>query len=102
MLWKVYHIDSGKTVRAGFTSEDDAKEWLEARSEDLDDVYEVDEMDQDEIDEWEESQDDADFDDEDDDEDIEDKNEVGFGDDYYDGADLEEEELSTVFEDDDL
>ncbi len=102
MLWKVYHIDTGKIVRAGFESEDDAKEWLEARSDDLDDIYEIEEMDQDEIDEWQELQDDANYDDEEEDSDIDEKDPVGFGDDYYDGADLEDEELSTVFEDDDM
>ena len=100
MLWKVYHIDTGKIIKAGFDNEDEAKDWLEARSEDLEDIYEVEAMDDDEVDEWNELQESDDYNDEEE-EAIEEKDSVGFGDDYYDGADLEEEELSTVFEEDD-
>ncbi|NRA63702.1 MAG: hypothetical protein HRU19_04420 [Pseudobacteriovorax sp.] len=99
MFWKVYHIDTGKIVRAGFETEDEAKDWLEARSEDLDDIYEVEEMDQDEIDQWQEDNESEDDFDEDDA--IEVKDGVGFGDDYYDGADLEEEEMDEAFDEED-
>ena len=98
MYWKVYHVDTGKIVKAGFENEEDAKDWLEAREEDLEDIYMVEEMDQDEAEEWEESQEKAEFEEG---EEIESRGNVGFGDDYYDGADLAEEELSTVFEDED-
>ncbi|SMF33855.1 hypothetical protein [Pseudobacteriovorax antillogorgiicola] len=102
MYWKVYHVDTGKIVKAGFESEDDAKDWLEAREDDFEDIYEIEEMDQDEEDEWLEAQEKEDYDDDEEDE-IEPKESVGFGDDYYDGADLaDDEEMSTVFEDDDL
>lgn len=99
MYWKVYHVDTGKIVKAGFETEDEAKDWLEAREEDLEDVYMIEEMDQDEVDEWAESQEKDDY--EDDDE-IETKDSVGFGDDYYDGTDLAEEELGTVLDEDDM
>lgn len=52
MVWKVYHIESGKILKAGFETEDDAKDWFEARHEDLEDEYTFDEMDHDEEDEW--------------------------------------------------
>lgn len=99
MYWKVYHVDTGKVVKAGFENEDEAKEWLEAREADLEDVYMIEEMDQDEYDEWSDAQEKEEFEEEDE---IESKDNVGFGDDYYDGADLAEEELGTVLDDDDL
>jgi hypothetical protein len=43
LLWKVYNIESGKIMKAGFESEEDAKEWLEARYEDLADEYMIEE-----------------------------------------------------------
>ena len=88
-------------MKAGFETEDEAKDWLEAREEDLEDVYMVEEMDQDEADEWSEAQDKEPYGSDDDDE-IESKDSVGFGDDYYDGADLAEEEMNTVFDEDEL
>lgn len=102
MYWKVYHVDTGKIVKAGFTDEDEAKDWLEAREEDFQDVYMVEEMDQDEEDEWLEAQDKGNYDEEEEEEELEPKDSIGFGEDYYDGADLTEDELSTVIEDDDI
>jgi arsenate reductase-like glutaredoxin family protein len=49
MAWKIYNIESGITLRAGFDSEDDAKEWMENRSETYEiEDYEIEEMDDDE------------------------------------------------------
>ncbi len=55
MLWKVYNIETGKILKAGFDNEDDAKDWLEERAEKLADEHVVEEMDADEIDEWNEA-----------------------------------------------
>jgi hypothetical protein len=102
LLWKVYNIETGKIMKAGFESEDDAKDWLEERFEDLADEYAVEEMDQDEEDDWRE----ANEDDEDavaspvadDDVDYADDD-----DEYLDEDDEEsdEESLDEVFEDED-
>jgi hypothetical protein len=54
LLWKVYNIETGKILKAGFDNEDDAKDWLEERAEKLADEHVVEEMDADEIDEWNE------------------------------------------------
>ena len=48
MPWKVYHIDTGETLRGGFEDEDAAKDWLEARSSINEEDYMVEEMDDDE------------------------------------------------------
>lgn len=52
MLWKVFAVDTGKIVKAGFRSQDEAEEWLEQKSDYLSDEYEVDEMDSDEEEDW--------------------------------------------------
>jgi hypothetical protein len=57
LLWKVYNIETGKIMKAGFESEDDAKDWLEERFEDLADEYAAEEMDQDEEEDWREAND---------------------------------------------
>ncbi len=54
MLWKVYNIETGKILKAGFESQDDANDWLEERAEKLADEHVVEEMDADEIEEWNE------------------------------------------------
>lgn len=54
MLWKVYNIETGKILKAGFDNEDDAKDWLEERADKLADEHVVEEMDTDEIEEWKE------------------------------------------------
>lgn len=101
MLWKVFKIDTGKILKAGFRSEFEAKDWLELKGHDFQDLYEIDEMDPDEEEEWYEA-----HDSESDDEDsvsvmgIDDEDEqrlVGFGEDYYDGADLSDDEDQLVY-----
>ncbi len=62
LLWKVYNIETGKILKAGFDNEDDAKDWLEERAEKLADEHVVDEMDADEIDEWKEENEDEEVD----------------------------------------
>ncbi|MEZ4741358.1 MAG: hypothetical protein R3B45_02750 [Bdellovibrionota bacterium] len=59
MLWKVFNIETGATVKGGFVDEDEAKNWLEYKmdeSADLD-LYDVTEMDEDEELLYEESED---------------------------------------------
>ena len=51
MVWKIYHIQSGSLVRAGFESEEDAREWLDENSSAENSAFEVEEMDEDE---WQE------------------------------------------------
>lgn len=58
LLWKVYNIETGKILKAGFDNEDDAKDWLEERADKLADEHVVDEMDTDEIEEWKEENED--------------------------------------------
>ena len=48
-MWKVYKIDDGRIIKAGFESDDQAKDWLERRNELSDDEYDVEEMDEEEI-----------------------------------------------------
>lgn len=47
-MWKVYDIETGKVIKAGFETEDDAKEWLESKVDALTSDYEIEEMDEDE------------------------------------------------------
>ncbi len=54
-MWKVYHIQTGKIIRAGFNDEDDAKSWLERRRDISDADHETEEMDEEEELEYEES-----------------------------------------------
>lgn len=99
MLWKVFNIQTGKILRAGFASEDEAKEWLELKSDALQDNYEVDDMDPDEVEEWQEG---LEADDEDDEEEeLEEPTSVlGYGEEYYDGEDLADDSLSVIEDDD--
>ncbi len=54
MVWKIYNIESGKILKAGFETEDDASEWMEEHTDDEEQGdLEIDEMDDDE---WEEYQ----------------------------------------------
>ena len=103
LLWKVYNIETGKVLKAGFESEDDAKDWLEERSENLADEYVVEEMDTDELEEWQEEK-------EDEEDDIpvpafaEDVAEEGYFDDDDDDDESEEsdeESLDELYEEDD-
>jgi hypothetical protein len=103
LLWKVYNIETGKIMKAGFESEDDAKDWVDTRFEDLADEYAVEEMDQDEEDDWREANE------EDADEVVaapvaEDEVEYADDDDEFldeDDEDSDEESLDEVFEDED-
>jgi hypothetical protein len=47
-MWKVYHIQTGKLICAGFDDEDKAKDWLERRRDISDDDHETEEMDEEE------------------------------------------------------
>lgn len=101
MYWKVYNVDTGKILKAGFETEEEAKEWLEVREDDLEDIHMAEEMDQDEAVEWAEAQEKLEYDEDEPTAETA-KSSVGFGDDYYDGADLNDDELNEVFEEDDL
>ena len=52
MIWKVYNIQSGKVVAAGFDNEDEASDWLEKKRSGSEDNYAVEEMDHDEEAAW--------------------------------------------------
>ena len=56
-MWKVYKIDDGRIIKAGFETDDQAKDWLERRNELADDEYDVEEMDEEEIAEFAELED---------------------------------------------
>lgn len=57
-VWKVYNIQTGRIVKAGFDSDEQAKDWLERRKDLADDEFDVDEMDEEEEEEFLESDDD--------------------------------------------
>lgn len=59
-MWKVYRIDDGRIVKAGFDSDEQAKDWLERRRDLAEDEYDVEEMDEEEIAEFTDSDDDED------------------------------------------
>ncbi len=49
MAWKIFNIETGDILKAGFDTEDDAKDWMEARSETIEvEDFDVEEMDEDE------------------------------------------------------
>src|SRR5262245_48527668 len=56
-VWKVYNIQTGRIVKAGFDSDDQAKDWLERRKDLADDEYDIDEMDEEEEEEFLENED---------------------------------------------
>ena len=85
MLWKVYNIETGKILKAGFDSEDDAKDWLEERADKL----------ADEIDEWKE----ANEDEEEEAQEEEEEEDEYVDDDAEDDSD--ETSLDELYEDDD-
>lgn len=90
-MWKIFNIESGKILKAGFEDEDTAKEWLEARDVTAVEDFAIEEMDQDEEEEWRENGGEEDEEDvADDDEDAYDPKE--FGDDDIMGGDYDEDE----------
>lgn len=97
-MWKVYNIQSGKIVKAGFKEEDLAKEWLEGRDHLDPEEYMVEEMDHDEEEEWIEANGEVEEEEE------EGKTREGYqgdyGEDYYDGNDIDDDYMSSVYEDD--
>lgn len=98
LLWKVYNIETGKILKAGFDNEEDAKDWLEVRAEKLADEHVVEEMDTDEIEEWKEEKDA---------EEVEEKEEADededddFVDDDDDEEESEETSLDELYDDED-
>ncbi len=54
-IWKVYNIQTGQTLKAGFSNEDQARTWLEEHRAGREDNYIYEEMDDDEEQEWLES-----------------------------------------------
>lgn len=94
LLWKVYNIETGKILKAGFDNEDDAKDWLEERADKLADEHVVEEMDTDEIEEWKE---------ENEAEEVDEKDEEPEDDDFLDDDDDESEEtsLDELYDDED-
>ncbi len=51
-LWKVYLVETGKVIKAGFADEDEARDWLESRHGLNATKYLVEEMDPDEEEEF--------------------------------------------------
>jgi hypothetical protein len=51
-VWKVYHIETGHLIKAGFDTEDQAKDWVERRQELMSDDHDVEEMDEEEVEEY--------------------------------------------------
>ncbi len=56
-MWKVYNIQTGRIIKAGFDSDDQAKDWLERRKDLVDDEFDIDEMDEEEEEEYLENDD---------------------------------------------
>ena len=104
MLWKVFNIETGKIIKAGFKSEDEAKEWLELKNELLQEDYDVEDMDSDEEEEWLESQDDEAYDsDYDDDIDTPSSDEDLYDQGVYVDSEIDqEEEFDSIIDDDEL
>jgi hypothetical protein len=95
-VWKIYNIETGKILKAGFESEDAAKEWFDERIGDRGDLFEIDEMDQDEVDEWNEKLESEELEAPDKEEEYVVADE--FPDDLDDDAD--DDHMSTIYEDD--
>ena len=55
-MWKVYKIDSGDIIKAGFNGEEEARDWLDEKADEMEGLFTVDEMDEDEEYEWEDAQ----------------------------------------------
>lgn len=55
MHWKIYNIQTGRTIKAGLKDEEAAKDWLEENRPGREDNYMYEEMDEDEELEWAES-----------------------------------------------
>lgn len=60
MAWKVYNIHSGRIIKAGFSDEESAKDWLEIRRDLAPEDFLVEEMDDEEEEEWANRDDDDD------------------------------------------
>lgn len=105
MLWKVFNIETGKIIKAGFKSEDDAKEWLELKNELLQEDYDVEDMDSDEEEEWLESQQDDDYDSDYEDDDLDSSSSEGnlYDQGVYVDSEVDQEgEFDSIIEDDEL
>ena len=48
MVWKVFHIQSGDIIKAGFEDDEAAQAWLDKISEAEDNSFDIEEMDEDE------------------------------------------------------
>ena len=52
-MWKVYRIETDEILKAGFVTEEEAKEWMDRHNLDEDDeTITMDEMDSDEEEQW--------------------------------------------------
>ena len=102
MLWKIYHLETGKILTAGFADEENAKEWLEEREDYAQEDFIVEEMDSDEEQEWLETHPDGEADDDDEvvaEPSFEEDGEYSEG--FYESAELDSEYLSGGHEDED-
>ena len=106
MLWKVFNIESGKIIKAGFKSEDEAKEWLELKNELLQEDYDIEDMDSDEEEEWLERQEDGLFEsDYENDDDLDDSpsDEAIYDQGVYVDSEIDQEgEFDAILDDEDL
>lgn len=102
-MWKVYNIQTGRIIKAGFENDDQAKDWLERRKDLADDEFDVEEMDEEEEEEYLESE-------ADDDEvveetaevvDAEDVREISYPEESLDGDDDSDDDDKDADDDDD-
>lgn len=103
-MWKVYHIQSGRLVKAGFDSDDQAKDWLERRKDLAEDEHDIDEMDEEEEEEFLESEGDDDDEGGDyvaEDAEAEDVRDISYPDDDVGAGDDDEDESDDEDDDDD-
>lgn len=61
-MWKVYNIETGRIMKAGFETDEQAAAWLERRKDLPEDEYDVAEMDEEEEEEFLESEEESDED----------------------------------------
>ena len=102
MLWKIYHLETGKILTAGFSDEENAKEWLEEREDYAQEEFIVEEMDSDEEQEWLEAHPDG-VDEEDDEVAVESSfdEETEYSDGFFESGELDSEYLQSGQEEED-
>ena len=103
MVWKVFIVRNDKILKAGFESEEEARDWLGGQNTDPADPVDVDEMDDEEFADWQElnGSDEGGEDEDAGDFSTSDALTNPYGDDYFDGADIDDSPNMTEMDDDD-